>query len=74
MSLLSERMLTEVLPPSLAVCLLTETPFDDLKGRLCFFHYLNIPELDIRVTETPPYVSGVLACMWKTSTQKTLKH
>lgn len=72
MSLLSERILTKVLPPSLCRCLafsvspLTETLFDDLKGRLCFFHYSNIPGLDISVRPRhPPYVSDVPACMWK---------
>lgn len=29
---------------ALPVFLLTETLFDDFKGRLCFFHYPNIPE------------------------------
>lgn len=58
-----------------SVSLLTETHFDDLKGRLCFFHYSNILVLDISVRpQTALYVSGDSACMWKSSTQHALKH
>lgn len=63
MSFLSEWILTKVLPPShwlaFSVSLLTETHFDDLKGRLCFFHYSNIWELDISVRARPPLMSVV---------------
>lgn len=67
MSLLSEWMLTKSSPSvshwlPLSVSLLAETHFDDLKGRLCFFHYSNISELDIRVRPghpPPPNMSVV---------------
>lgn len=40
-----------------SVSLLAETHFDNLKGRLCFFHYSNISEFDISVRpEHPLYV------------------
>lgn len=42
-----------------SVSLLTETHFDDLKGRLCFFHYSNILELDISVRPRHPLMSVV---------------
>ena len=41
-----------------SVSLLTETLFDDLKGRLCFFHYSNIPQFDISVRPRHPLMSA----------------
>ena len=57
------RVDTDQSSPSVSRCLpfsvslLTETLFDDLKGRLCFFHYSNIPELDISVRPRHPLMS-----------------
>lgn len=42
-----------------SVSFLTETHFDNLKGRLCFFHYSNILELDISVRHRQPLMSVV---------------
>lgn len=42
-----------------SVSLLAETHFDDLKGRLCFFHYSNISGLDISVRPEHPLMSAV---------------
>ncbi len=42
-----------------SVSLLAETHFDDLKGRLCFFHYSNISGLDISVRPQHPLMSAV---------------
>lgn len=38
---------------------LTETLFDDVKGRLCFFHYSNILEPDFSVRSKQPLMSVV---------------
>lgn len=53
---------------ALSVSLLTETLFDDLKGRLCFFHYSNIPQFDISVRPRHPLMSAesLPACGKKT--------
>lgn len=63
MSFLSKWILTKVLPSAhrllFSVSLLTETHFDDLKGRLCFFHYSNIWELDISDRPRHPFMSAV---------------